>query len=66
MPQGQLASLRQAFDDTMQDPAFVKKMSELSLELLPRKAQEIETILIRAMTNRDAVVRNMKTKLNLN
>src|SRR6185312_15524651 len=65
LPPDRLAVLQKAFDETMADPSLIAKMSELKLELYPRKASETLTSLTRAMTNRDGVVRDMKAKLNL-
>jgi hypothetical protein len=61
-----LAILREAFDHTMQDAEFVDRMRALNLDLHPSKAGEIQALLIRAMTNRENVVRSMKAKLKLN
>jgi len=65
LPSDRLAVLQKAFDETMADPAFIAKMRELKLELYPRKASETLTSLARAMTDREGVVRDMKTKLKL-
>ena len=66
VPEERLAILRQAFDQTMQDADFIDRMRNLNLDLQPSKAGEIQALLIRAMSNRETVVRNMKAKLKLN
>jgi hypothetical protein len=65
VPEGRLAILRNAFDRTMQDADFVDRMRALNLDLHPEPGNEIRDQLVRAMTNRDDVVRDMKAKLKL-
>src|SRR5262249_520064 len=60
LPAERLSVLRNAFDRTMQDGDFISRMKALNLDLNPRNASEVQAELIRAMTNRDAVVRDMK------
>jgi hypothetical protein len=50
----------------MQDSAFAARMKATNLELYPRTAREIEAELAQASANRDKVVQEMKTRLNLN
>jgi tripartite-type tricarboxylate transporter receptor subunit TctC len=66
LPPVRLAVLRDAFDKTMRDSAFVARMKATNLELYPRTAREIEAELAQASANRDMVVQEMKTRLNLN
>jgi len=66
LPPERLAMLRDAFDKTMQDSAFAARMKATNLELYPRTAREIEAELAQASANRDKVVQEMKTRLNLN
>ena len=41
-------------------------MKNLNLDLQPSKAGATQALLVRAMSNRESVVRNMKAKLKLN
>jgi tripartite-type tricarboxylate transporter receptor subunit TctC len=66
LPEERLSVLRSAFDRTMQDADFISRMKALNLDLNPRNAKEVQAELVRAMTNRDAVVRDMKAKLKFN
>jgi tripartite-type tricarboxylate transporter receptor subunit TctC len=66
LPPERLAMLRDAFDKTMQDSAFAARMKATNLELYPRTAREIEAELVQGSANRDKVVQEMKTRLNLN
>ena len=66
VPEERLVILRQAFDLTMQDADFVTRMKNLNLDLQPSKAGATQALLVRAMSNRESVVRNMKAKLKLN
>jgi tripartite-type tricarboxylate transporter receptor subunit TctC len=66
VPEERLAILRQAFDQTMQDADFVGRMKTLNLDLQPSKASATRGLLVRAMSNRENVVQDMKAKLKLN
>jgi tripartite-type tricarboxylate transporter receptor subunit TctC len=66
VPEERLAILQRAFDQTMQDDDFVTRMKNLNLDLQPSKAGATQALLVRAMSNRESVVRDMKAKLKLN
>ena len=66
IPEERLTILRQAFDRTMRDADFVTRMKNLNLDLQPSTAGATQALLVRAMSNRESVVRNMKAKLKLN
>ena len=66
IPEERLTILRQAFDQTMRDADFVARMKNLNLDLQPSTAGATQALLVRAMSNRESVVRNMKAKLKLN
>jgi tripartite-type tricarboxylate transporter receptor subunit TctC len=63
LPPERIATLRNAFDRTMQDPDFIARMRELKLDLHPGTADELHEELVRATMNRDEVVRDLKARL---
>jgi tripartite-type tricarboxylate transporter receptor subunit TctC len=56
VPADRLEILRQAFDATMQDPAFLAEAEKLQLEIEPLRAREIDMLLADAFASPKAIV----------
>jgi tripartite-type tricarboxylate transporter receptor subunit TctC len=48
VPADRVAALRQAFADTLKDPAFLAEATKLQLEIEPLAGEEIQALLIKA------------------
>lgn len=65
VPADRVEALRNAFEATMRDEGFIKKLEQLGLDIDPRPGNATQKTIVSAMTNRDAVVARMKTMLDL-
>lgn len=65
VPAERLAILKHAFEATMRDESFIKKLQESGLDIDPRPGERTEQAIISAMSNRDAVLARMKSELGL-
>jgi tripartite-type tricarboxylate transporter receptor subunit TctC len=65
VPAERLEILKSAFEATMRDAGFIKKLRESGLDMDPRSGEETHKAIASAMTNRDAVVARMKSMLAL-
>jgi tripartite-type tricarboxylate transporter receptor subunit TctC len=66
VPAERLAALRTAFDETMSDPAFIKRMTELAFDLRPQKGVVVQAGIEAVMKERDHLIPELKGLLNLN
>jgi tripartite-type tricarboxylate transporter receptor subunit TctC len=66
VPAERLAALRTAFDETMSDPAFIKRMTELAFDLRPQKGVMVQAGIESVMKERDHLIPELKGLLNLN
>ena len=56
VPGDRLRALRQAFADTLKDPAFIAEAAKLQLEIEPLRAREIDMLLANAFASPKAIV----------
>jgi tripartite-type tricarboxylate transporter receptor subunit TctC len=59
VPADRLAVLRRAFDETMKDPEFIARLKEAQLELLPRRGEETQSYITKAMSNAPEAARKI-------
>lgn len=63
VPADRLAALRQAFDATMKDPAFIAEAEKLQLEIEPMTGRQIQTLLTEAFATPKDIVAEAGTLL---
>lgn len=65
IPAARLAALREAFDKTMRDPAFIARMEKQGLAISPRPGSELQAEIEQTMETAEEAARDMKRVLNL-
>jgi tripartite-type tricarboxylate transporter receptor subunit TctC len=60
IPEDRLNALRKAFDDLMQDKAFLAAMSEKNVELMPMTGAELQALVVRAAQRPPAIAARLR------
>ena len=64
LPPARVAALRKAFDDTMQDPAFLAEAKRLLLDVEPMKGEEVAALVKSVQATPPAVVARVRRALD--
>lgn len=64
VPPARVAALRKAFDDTMQDPAFLAEAKRLQLDIEPMKGEEIAVLVKSVLATPPDVVARVRKALD--
>ncbi len=65
VPADRVAAIREAFEKTMKDPAFIEEAKKSKLDLLPVSGEELQKIVDDIVAAPPRVVERLKTALNL-
>ncbi len=64
VPPARIAALRKAFDETMQDPAFLAEAKRLQLDVEPMKGEEVAALVRSVLATPPAVVTRVRKVLD--
>lgn len=64
VPADRVAALRQAFDQTMKDPAFLTEATKLNLDISPMTGQEITSLVDELSAIPESVIEKVRNALN--
>lgn len=64
VPADRVAALRQAFDQTMKDPAFLAEATKLNLDISPMTGQEITSLVDELSAIPEPVIEKVRSALN--
>ena len=64
MPPARVAALRKAFDETMQDPAFLAEAKRLQLDVEPMQGEEVAALVRSVLATPPAVVTRVRKVLD--
>ena len=66
VPAERLATLRRAFDQTMNDPDYIARIEKMKLDRYMRSGEETQAYITRIMSNSEAVAQELKRLIEAN